>query len=465
MYRKILFICLPLFLLAFIQFSFQAQAQTLDSSQKSTFMPPGYPNPSSEGFLGQDHSYSVTFRGNGEAVVSAKIIFTNSGEEPLDTISLRVPRVEPKDISIYQVIREPYNCLKYKPQEEIQSQTYPYYPVPTTKLTQKICEEYSPVDYYQSYWSGKTSYQKAKFEAKSDTIIVTLPKEVKANSSGSFIVYYRALGYAGKNILGAYNFTFETLKVDDKIRNLRVGIVTDSDLYLRGAKGKVSYRFDEGIAAITTPKAAGESLANTTVDKYYQQIGYGTIEKTARDLQPLDSYIVKGSYADAKVKLYGKEILLSLFITAVFIAGLFLLVKFIVKKIKHYQVSQVEKTDIKSVSPILLAVGLSFFSSIFIVIHTLIIRTVISVIVEYFRSSDMVLVLLIALIALSVIVYGVLFLGSAIYMGMKKGWGWGLGTLVATILWLGFYLVILIIFLFIFAYGATRSIPMPTIMR
>src|SRR3990172_5741276 len=85
-------------------------AQESESSGASSQMiapdfVPLYPG-GEPGFLGQDHAYTVVFRGNGEAVVSARVVLTNKGEEPLSEISLRVPFVEPKDVFVYQVIRE-----------------------------------------------------------------------------------------------------------------------------------------------------------------------------------------------------------------------------------------------------------------------------------------------------------------------------------------------------------------------
>src|SRR3990167_7697476 len=67
-------------------------------------VPPYRDNPPQ--VLGQDHAYSVTFRGNGEAVVSAKVVFTNLTDTPLSSISLRVPKVDAKDIIVFQVLRD-----------------------------------------------------------------------------------------------------------------------------------------------------------------------------------------------------------------------------------------------------------------------------------------------------------------------------------------------------------------------
>ena len=116
-------------------------AQESESSGASSqmiapdFVPP-YPG-GEPGFLGQDHAYTVVFRGNGEAVVSARVVLTNKGETPLSEISLRVPKMEPKDVFVYQVIREK-QCARYG------ISVYD----PATRTYPQVCEEYADPDYY-----------------------------------------------------------------------------------------------------------------------------------------------------------------------------------------------------------------------------------------------------------------------------------------------------------------------------
>src|SRR3989338_11193637 len=84
----------------FVLFSSSLNAQSQDQSSGPTELKlaPDYilPPQTEPGFLGQDHNYTLVFRGNGEAVVSAKIAFTNKSESPLTELKLRIPRVEPR---------------------------------------------------------------------------------------------------------------------------------------------------------------------------------------------------------------------------------------------------------------------------------------------------------------------------------------------------------------------------------
>ena len=67
----------------------QASPSYIGSDGKPSATLPYTQNPPN--FFGQDHSYSVTFRGNGEAVISLKVIFSNLTDKPLQKLTFRVP--------------------------------------------------------------------------------------------------------------------------------------------------------------------------------------------------------------------------------------------------------------------------------------------------------------------------------------------------------------------------------------
>lgn len=415
-------------------------------------------------FLGQDHYYSVTFRGNGEAIVNLKVILSNLQDTPLSTVALRVPKVDPKDIMVYQVVREP-QCIRYQSESpvEIQQQIYP---MPPRKPA--VCEEYQDPDYYQ-YWWGENKYQKAQYELSGDTIIIGLPKKIDADKSGSFIVYYRALGYAKKNIVGAYNFVLETLKVNDKIRDLQVGINTDSDLYLRDAKGKVNYRFDEtSFASLRSTEKVGV-IKNSQFDNYYQQIGQGTIIKKASNLQLLDSYTVKGKYADSFLKLYAKEILMVVMTVVVLVFLLIVLIKFLARRLNEVKASRQLKQNqnLPSIDTtgILIVLGVSFASSIFMAAFTVFLLFLAFIVNTYSYLGDLALILTVFLVIVSVAIYGLLLVAPGIYLGIKKGIWWGMGVFALTIFWLGCYLIVVFLVLSLRGNRSSPQIPIPLIQQ
>ncbi len=415
----------------------EVQKSAQGGVSSSSILPPSDSVP---GFLGQDHHYSVTFRGNGEAVITARIVVANNGESPLSSINLRVPRIDPKDVIAFQVIRE-RQCLRYKPAELRQTYTPP------------ICDTYQEPDYFQ-YWYGNAKYQKASVDLHGDTIAVTLPQPVKPSSSGSFILYYRGLGYAKKNLFGSFNFTFETLKVEDRIQTLQVGITTDSDLVLRGAKGKVNYRFDEGTTALKSAGALALPSANAQIDRFAQNIGQGEIIKNATNLQPLDSYSVKGSYAENLVRLYAKEIVITVFVIVAIAAVLILIGKSFLKRVQ-----QPAKTAPQSdrMIDIISVVGLPFIAAFLMVAYTVLLVFVNNLFGLSSYGTGFIFAILIMLISFGV--YGLLLITPTLIMGFKRGLVWGLATFGMTIFWLiadG-----IIIFMIILLLGNSNSPPYP----
>jgi hypothetical protein len=456
--RLIVGLILVIFPLLFLVSSVFAQEAQEGSSEIVVEPDSIVPIPRTEpGFLGQDHNYTVVFRGNGEAVVSARIVFTNKGEEALEEISLRVPRVEPREISVYQVIKQG-RCIRYEPQE-LDPLTRTYKP--------RKCAEYAEPDYYETYYSG-AKYQKAEYELDIDTLKITLPEEVAANASGSFFVYFRAMGYAAKDIFGSYKFTFESLKAEDDIRNLRVGISTDSDLILRGAKGEVEYRYEApALSALESAGASAEPQKSPSIDRYVSQIGQGRITKSASNLAPLESYTIKGAYASSRAKLYGKELSIVLTTIIIFVALIALVIRFVLKRLKKTSgeakssVVGEKKIGISTNSSLLLAsLGLSFVSSILIVGYTIgiyIVGNLVDNIITYQFQAIFALFLVIV----SFMIYAVLVFAPAVYLGVKKGIGWGIATVVFTVVWLIFFVIVGVFVLFLFGRTSSKVQPLP----
>lgn len=434
-----------------VLFAQQKTLQNPDASvgnSSSSVKPQMYPVPpnyqDNRSILGQDHAYSVTFRGNGEAVVSAKVVFTNLTDSPVSSMSLRVPKVDPKDVIVFQVLRERTCIDGYR---QLSPDAKPGVPL--------VCSSYQEPNFYDYY--GNSKYQKATNELHGDTIDITLPQPVKANSSGAFLVYYRAFGYAKKNLFGAYNFTFETLKVEDKIRDLTVGISTDSDLVLKDAKGKVNYRFESGMMALKSADAM--PMTSPQFDQYYQQIGNGTVTKKASSLQPLDSYSVKGAYAENSFRLYGKEISIALLVFLVCIAVLFFIAK---KSFAWLSANRKQEIPTKSMGiSILTTTGLGFVTSLFILFYTGGLIVVIMILRQLFGYDEFLFIFNALLVIISIAIYVLLIFVPSIVVGVKKGVLWGLGTFIATVVWLVVDMIFAFIIIFFAFRFQNRPYPIP----
>lgn len=429
---------LCLFLFSFPRFTPSVQSADSAVSEEVNTMMVRPPDGLSTPFFGQNHSYSVTFRGNGEAIVILKAVFSNTKNDFLKEIKLRVPKIDPKDVSAYQVFITPY-CLRYK-----------------TALN--ICEQYSEPQFYP-YPNGTLSYQQASARVEADTIVITLPQALKTNASGSIVLYFRGFGYARKNIFGAYTYAFESLKVDDRISNLQIGITTDSDLVLRGVKGNVNYRFTGQMAGVAMEKSLSAPMANSNFDSLYNQVGHGGITKTATNLQPLDSYTVKGSYADTSLRLYAKEILIGIVIVIICIT-IFLL---IIKKVFRYLINR--HTDAtKKQTKLIIAFGLSVVSSLLIVGYTILLMILVrSGFLSSFYEVQMLITLLIFI--LSSAIYILFFFAPAIIVGIRYGGLWGMGTFAMTVLWVIGDCIFAIIFMLIVNMGRIPPVYQPMMLQ
>lgn len=406
------------------------------------------PNPvTNSPVFGQDHSYSVVFRGNGEAVVTLRVAFTNTSSSALKSFILRVPKVIPTQLSTYQILLDKY-CYNWGPQI--------YDPMANTYV-QGNCIRYQEPDYYQSYYSS-AKYQRANTTFSGDMITVDLPTAVAPNASGAFFLNFRAMGYAAKDSFKVFNYKFETLKVEDSIRNLRVGISTDSDLVLKGVTGTVNYRFEAPAAALGGVESASAPVANPTIDQFVGNIGNGSITKTASNLSSLESYTVEGAYAQNKLQLYGKTLLIVTVIILVILLVLIMVVRKIFKKLnqsdKQSSYNEIETGERKTttvsldVKYLMMVFLLSFLASILMAGYTVgiiflsqFMTSVISYQYEVF--------FFLFLVIISFCIYSFLLFGPAIYMGIKKGIGWGIASVGLTVTWLIMFLIIGLLFVFL----------------
>jgi len=188
MLKRLFFVLIFLVLFASFPFPVFAQNETGEGSASSAgssgatepsdkmIVPPDYPisRGSVMPFAGQNHNYSLVFRGNGESIVTLRIALTNTSEDTdLSEVEFRIPKiVDPKDLSTYQILVSP-PCVRYEDVPAIQ--IYPYTPK---------CAEYGEPDYYYYYGNGK--YQKALAEFSGDTLKVTLPTPLEP---GKIFVY------------------------------------------------------------------------------------------------------------------------------------------------------------------------------------------------------------------------------------------------------------------------------------
>lgn len=429
--------------LLFVPAVFSAESSAIigNPGQQDRMMMPIAP-PSAETqpyFLGQDQYYTVTFRGNGEAIVTGKIIFSNLDASPKNDISFKVTNVQPQDVVVYQVIREP-QCIQYEPTTD-------------PKVINPPCAQYQEPD-YSGYFYGKSTYSKAITTASNDTVNVTLPNPVMANKSSAIVLYYRANGYAKKTFSGAYDFVFKTPEVNEKIRTLQVGLSTDSDLVIKGNQGNVNYGETAPAGKMMALDSASGGVNSAQFDQFYQQIGTGSVMKTATNLQANESYTVTGMFGTSQWQFYLKEVLLAVLVFVVLLLVIGIpLVRWLKKN--------AGKSQGITGANVVIGIVVGFITAIVLSVHTTLVYFVRNSLNRYYYESTIFLSLGIMIVAGSV--YLLLLTLPSIIVGVKRGLWSGVITAVSTIVWLGIGL--LIVGAVVLTTGQGRQFPTPMMMK
>lgn len=444
-----LVLVLGLFLANFGGVGLAQESSSLLAPDFSRIMPPINPDTSNSLLFGQKHSYSVVFRGNGEAITYAKIVVPNREEQALSEFSFEIPKINPSEIIMYQM-KLPKECVRY-------NYTDPNNP----------CVEYRDPDYGQDYYyygSGQTAeYTKIKYTQSGNIYNLTLPNSVEPSKSTAIIISYAAKGYVD-NSFGLYNFNFETIRVNSRIQSVRVSVDVDSDLLLKGKQSSVNY--NEGVEAMPMAKLGDSSaISSRELDRVVSNIGVsGALIKESKSLSPNESFNVRGEYAKNWFRLYLNETIIAVLVIIVIIILIYLISKYINSKPKdnstETKLSQDKANNIVNKNSVnlftLTNVLLSLGSVIFIIIVSIIIR-----IFNQYNSwqsflYDPTFSSLISVI--TTLLYGLILLAPAIMIGLRRGWGNTFSILILQFIW---FVIILALYLLLFQSGLNEVMPMP----
>ena len=247
----------------------------------------------SDGYMHTNQFYAVSFDGEGDAIVRAQIDIENTLDRPLGNISLEIPG----NAVVYKITQE-YQGYQYK-----QEQIYPY---PEYQNPQAL-------DYTKTLTSGAT------------ILNIELWNAIERNNSGSIIIFYKIPNYAQKDFFGNYSFDFKTI-IDNRailIQNVRVAVNVQEGLSLKGGESSVDYRPGLGfMSEATMAKASGSAM----IDPYYRDYYYGIrdaqgLVKTATNLDPFESFHVKGNYGGNWLAMNFADIALWIIAAGIIIAG------------------------------------------------------------------------------------------------------------------------------------------------
>ncbi|MBU1120989.1 MAG: hypothetical protein ABIE23_05360 [archaeon] len=356
----------------------------------------------SEGYFHSSDFYVVTFDGEGDAIVSAKLNIDNFTEETIDSFDLEIPG----RARIYKAVFE------YNGRSDL-------------------------IDYDTDLTSNST------------ILHLYLPEEIEPNRGASIVLMYKISENAEKDIFGTFNFDFKTIVDKDAalIQRIRVAVNFQEGLHLKGGEGKIEYK-PEFFGEVALGKMASAELTSPYYRDYSNAIEYekGSIVKEAYNLDPFESFHVKGQYSENWFILFFTDILLWIIILG--------LLGIIVKKFVWKQITEVKevietepfkpKRKQKSIETketqlqennlgLILSTG--FLSSLAVIAYWWFIVLIIpflSSVVGWNLSA----VIGLLFFLLGIAVTGILIIVPGIYFGKKKGFSTGLWIVVSTILWL-----------------------------
>jgi hypothetical protein len=381
---------------------------------------------------GQYQTYSVTLRGNNEAVVYAKLALGNNTGQPLTSSSFTMPsQASPSELVIYQMTA-PRVCTRYD---------YNIYSSP--------CLNYDDPDYLQpNYYAGPgNTYKKIDYVKSGNKYSFDLPTAIKADKSGMVIVAYAAKGFVTESF-GLHNFKFETLKVTSRVKQADIYVDVDSDQMLRGAKSTVNYSTSAkptaALDSVSGTGAAASSALDTIVNGFYSNSG---VTKSVKNMAPGESATVTGEYATSWWRLYLAEILWSLLVVVAILVAAVFASRW--SRRRRPQAPVASKTSrAKAGAPVasvaapaairfdLSAVVLSLVSTVLVTGLTYLLQQLSNntLIANYNYNYNPFITAMVAVVA--VVVYAVIVVGPAVYLAIKRGWSAVAVYVASELLWL-----------------------------
>jgi len=397
-------------------------------------------------FLGQNHYYYVIFRGNGEAIVYANIEFTNTTDNVLNKFTFETP-VEARDMTIvqYKAVNCGYNYLYDATLKKcVYSADIPLYP---EGISSKMTSDIAPY-----YGGNQNLYQKAKFTSDGNKYTVALPTDVAVDGKSYLILGYTTTAFT-KEFWGGHEFEFESLKVNSRITQLRVGIEVDGGLLLKNSTGVAvayaSYGAEKSVASDT-------AVVNTDLDGLLSQMVYsGSITSTYKELTSGETVTISGEYASTWARLYMKEMC---WIVGG-IVGFFAIVVIAYKLNKRFG-KKSEPDSTKSRSWIIVDTALGFSSALIVLLFTLAFMYMASTLTYsyYGYSGSEVVNLFVSIII--VLIYAFLVLFVPIFRGIKKGWAsFGVVFFSELVFLVIMALILMSVLLLPYLYGGTPAYP------
>src|SRR3989338_5087624 len=163
--------------------------------------------------LDQQQVYSVFFRNDGNAVVTAMFQITNNSNRPLTDYSFEIPNAKPVDVAIYQQNPTPV-CVQYN---------YELSWHPCIKFDDQNIQPVKNDSFGESGSEAIANFTKIDYEQTDSLFKFTFVRSVKQQKTTTIALSYTSSSYT-KEFAGRLAYTFQTAIVPYRVNSVRVGV-------------------------------------------------------------------------------------------------------------------------------------------------------------------------------------------------------------------------------------------------
>lgn len=227
------------------------------------------------------HDYIAVFDGEGEATVTLKIDQNNYSDKAIDKIDFQFPT---SNATLLRAVE--------------------YY---TTVEKEKYCAKYDSGQNCSSYLDQDKTVEHTEIinsKVNGSTIELSLPTAIQTTKSATIFLVYKSDDFTTKKSGGLFSYDFKTLKYPYQIDSVEVAVYSDPDLYMKGqANTSTDYlpNVSQDIISVSDSVALPASFSS----KYSSALESDyAISKNTINLDPNETYSVKGAYANSWIRLY-----------------------------------------------------------------------------------------------------------------------------------------------------------------
>lgn len=259
--------------------------------------------------IGQEHSYDVYVRGNGEALVAARVVVNNTQQERITEVTLKAPEgVRMSELRAAQEVRSPVcrNERRYFDDDE-------------------ECQEFRPPDYSQKHYRFQPDpkFQRISTEVTNGITTINLKKAIAPGNNGAFLLSFVTRDFVEPTLGDAYTFNAQSLRAEQRITEAKMAVYADTDYRIRGAESDVNYASAPEKTSGLQSATADQAQENSALKKFSRSVGkQGQVDKTARALSPGDVMEIKGFAAQNWWRLHLTKLVVIGLVLAGVIAGL-----------------------------------------------------------------------------------------------------------------------------------------------